>query len=437
MGPRSWQRFLAWFLCALSVCAKASEVTPSRRALVIGNGAYEGDLALRNPVNDATDVAESLKAVGFVVDVRSDLSRTAMEDALVEFRRSLQAGDVALFFYAGHGLEVDGSNYLVPIGARIRESFEVKREALDVTNILDAMKDSGAKLNVLVLDCCRDNPLKRSWAGRSASARNGLASINAPEGTLIAYSTAPGSVAADGNPSARNSPYSAALIKALRDRSPEGLELKEVFFSASREVKRSTGQTPWISLEASLEPYFLIGGSAEYEVVAPPPAPAEPIQEPVPPQPAAAPPSLAEIFDGTGYDLYNDSSKRAIVKKAEEKLKNAGVFTGKPDGEPGADLQAAILEWQRARGIVKSGLLDGPTLISLAMDGIAEEPAKRENSAPQPKSSASPNRQAKSTAGAASKPKPASSDPVRQGIEKQYRRGQITREEYQNAIKNL
>lgn len=386
---------------------------PTKRALLIGNSAYGGDLDLRNPVNDATDVAESLKDVGFTVNLRTNLDLAGMEDALVEFRRSLQEGDVALFYYAGHGLEVEGQNYLVPIGARIREAFEVKRQAMDVAATLDAMKDSGAKLNVLVLDCCRDNPLRRSWAGRSAGGNRGLASINAPEGTLIAYSTSPGAVAADGATDSRNSPYSAALVQALRARSPQGLELKDVFFNASREVKKATGQTPWISLEASLEDYFLLAANSEYEVTNPsamppdaaaptqlPPAPATPTVA-VPPQ--APPLGLQEIFDGTDYDLYNASSKVWIIKQAQQKLKNAGHYAGSVDGSTGFATQRAIISWQRERGLPLSGQLDARTLASLILAGVAEqaEPASKpsQNGTAKPKS--------------ASKPKPSTPRPAR------------------------
>ena len=245
--------FLAalWFIASLG--PQFSEGA-ERVALVIGNSKYGGEAALRNPANDADVMEATLQELGFLVIKRKDLNLAQMEDALVAFRRALTKGSLGLFFYAGHGMEVKGENFLVPIGARLREEFEVKRQCLQVDGVLEAMNESESNLKVVVLDCCRDNPFQRSWK-RSGSG-GGLAAIaNVPEGTLIAFATAKEKTAADGRGS--NSPFTEQLVATLRSRPTEGLEIVNVFRKASREVKLQTGQVPWMNLEASIPEYFL------------------------------------------------------------------------------------------------------------------------------------------------------------------------------------
>lgn len=208
--------------------------------------------SLRNPTHDADALAGALQPLGFTVIKKKDLDRQAMEDALVEFYRSLGDGALALVFYAGHGVQVKGENYLVPVGARLREEFEVPRECLSVNEVLRALGEAPSRLNVIILDCCRNNPYKRAW--RRSNLPKGLAAIGeVPQGTLIAYSTAPGQEADDGREHDRGSPYARELVRVLSSRPQEGLELVE----ASRAVKQSVGQTPWLNLEASLPKFHL------------------------------------------------------------------------------------------------------------------------------------------------------------------------------------
>jgi hypothetical protein len=225
-----------------------------RVALVIGNSNYGGEAALRNPANDADVMDATLQGLGFSVIKRNDLNLAQMEDALVAFRRQLTKGSLGLFFYAGHGMQVKGENFLVPIGARLREEFEVKRECLQVDHVLDAMAESESNLKVVVLDCCRDNPFQRSW--KRSSSGGGLAAMaDVPEGTLIAFATGPKQTASDGR--GNNSPFTEQLVATLRDRPAEGLEIVDVFRTASQQVKQQTGQVPWMNLEASLPKYYL------------------------------------------------------------------------------------------------------------------------------------------------------------------------------------
>jgi uncharacterized caspase-like protein len=197
-----------WLSLALVWIVTVGAVFPchadQRAALVIGNSGYEGQAALRNPASDAEAMEKALAELAFSVIKKRDLTLSQTEDALVEFRRKLSKGGLGLFYYAGHGMQVKGENFLIPIGARLREEFEVKSQCLKLEQVLEAMGESECSLKVIVLDCCRDNPLKRSWS-RGGSGK-GLAGLsNVPEGTVIAFSTSPNTTAADGD--GANSPY--------------------------------------------------------------------------------------------------------------------------------------------------------------------------------------------------------------------------------------
>lgn len=221
-----------------------------RVALVVGNSTYESQGTLQNAVNDADAMAEALEGLDFKVIAKKDLDKDGMENALVEFYRALPKQGVAFFFYAGHGLQVSGDNYLVPVKAKIREEFEVPRQCLAVSDLLRALQQDQGRVNVVVLDCCRDNPFSRGWT--RSTAHRGLAAIaKPPEGTLIAFATAPGEVASDG-PGRQNSPYSTALVRVLKSRPERGLELLDAFFEVGRTVKQSSGQTPWLHVDSSI-----------------------------------------------------------------------------------------------------------------------------------------------------------------------------------------
>ncbi|HOW57868.1 MAG TPA: caspase family protein, partial [Smithellaceae bacterium] len=225
---------LACFLGAGLSDAQAEE----RTALVIGNSNYD-TAPLTNPVNDATDVAASLRRLGFTVILKKNASLEIMEEAIEEFGRHLRKGGVGLFFYAGHGMQVQGANYLIPVGARIKKESDMKYRALDAGRILDEMANAGNGLNIVILDACRDNPFSRSF--RSAS--RGLTIISAaPQGTFITYSTSPGNVAADGK--GRNSPYTEALLKHMA--TPD-LPIEHVFKKVRQDLNKKTSgrQIPW------------------------------------------------------------------------------------------------------------------------------------------------------------------------------------------------
>ena len=164
-----------------------------RVALVIGNGAYATS-PLKNPVNDARSMTATLRRCGFTVIALENANLQKMREALRDFGGRIAQGGVGLFYYAGHGLQVKGRNYLVPVNADIQEEDEVAGAALDVDSVLAKLETARNRLNILILDACRNDPFARSF--RSAS--QGLAPLDAPMGTFIAFATAPGRTAADG-----------------------------------------------------------------------------------------------------------------------------------------------------------------------------------------------------------------------------------------------
>jgi Caspase domain len=180
-------------------------------ALVIGNGAYTQINKLSNPANDATDVAAKLEARGFTVIEKTDCTHKEMDHALKQFRASLTDSDVALFFFAGHGMQIDGENYLAAVDADFGNETDAKHSSLPLNRVIETMEKSGTATKIIILDACRNNPFEFAWH-RSAATR-GLASVYAPRGTIIAFATSPGQIALDGT--SRNGRYTAALLKHI------------------------------------------------------------------------------------------------------------------------------------------------------------------------------------------------------------------------------
>jgi uncharacterized caspase-like protein len=186
-------------------CSQAlAQPKENRFALVVGNSAYKS-VPLKNPTNDAKDMAAKLKGMGFTVIERSNLTVKQIGSTLREFRSKLTPGSVALVFYAGHGLQIKGENYLPAVDADISSEEDVPTQSLAMRQIMDVLGDAKTRLNLVFLDACRNNPYARSF--RSAS--DGLNRVNAPSGTLISFATRPGSVAADGT--GRNGLYTGVL----------------------------------------------------------------------------------------------------------------------------------------------------------------------------------------------------------------------------------
>ena len=229
-----------------NLAIEKSALAERRVALVIGNGAYPS-AALKNPPNDARDMAVALRKLGFEVIEKINAPQKEMNRAIAQFGDKLNANTVALFFYAGHGMQVKGKNYLLPIDAQISSESSVRAETVDVDAVLDQF--SASPLNVVILDACRNNPFER----RFRSVGGGLAQMDAPKGTLIAYATAPGKVASDGE--GRNGLYTQELLKQLQ--TPE-LSVEAVFKRVRAGVARATGdaQIPWEASSLTGEFYF-------------------------------------------------------------------------------------------------------------------------------------------------------------------------------------
>jgi len=247
-------------LCVLAVAVFGAlpASAEKRVALIIGNSAYQQAGTLANPVNDAKEMAAALQDLGFVVLLGLDLDKRAFDVKVRDFSRALADADTGVFFYAGHGLQIAGRNYLIPIDAQLQRERDVDFEAVGLEFILKQMElEREGKTNIVFLDACRDNPLARNLARsmgtRSASVGQGLAQVQTGVGTFIAYSTQPGNVALDGD--GRNSPFTAALAKGVRE---PGRNLTAIMIDVRKDVLLATNgrQVPWDHSALTADFYF-------------------------------------------------------------------------------------------------------------------------------------------------------------------------------------
>lgn len=228
--------------------------TGRRVALVIGNSAYrhtDSMPKLANPANDADDVAAALRKFGFDVVAKKNLTREEMDEAISDFGRRIANSDAALFYYAGHGLQVKGQNYLVPVDANIDSEARVPYRTVNVNQLLEEMESSKSKINIVMLDACRNNPISGKF--RSGATRGLAAPAVSPKGTVIVYATDPGNVAADGD--GRNGLFTAGLLTAFKG---NDLTLGGVLYSASKLVHDASNQqqTPYINGPAMVQREF-------------------------------------------------------------------------------------------------------------------------------------------------------------------------------------
>ncbi len=222
-----------------------------RYALVIGNSNYKIGL-LKNPVNDANDMANVLKEKGFKVQTLLNANQREMDKAITQFTNRLHENNaVGLFYYAGHGIEVDGHNYLIPLEANIENETDVKYESVDAGRVMDGMERAGNNLNMVILDACRNNPFARSF--RSGS--RGLARMDAAKGSLVLYATSPGDIASDG--SGRNGLFTQHLLASINK---PNLKVEDVFKRTAKLVYQATNgkQIPWQSGVIIDDFYFTI-----------------------------------------------------------------------------------------------------------------------------------------------------------------------------------
>jgi hypothetical protein len=269
-------------LVAATLVAASAAHADRRVALVVGNSAYANAASLRNPRNDASDMAETLKKIGFEVELGLDLDQQNFAVMIEKFARALDGADVGLFFYAGHGLQLNDKNYLVSINAKLENEFLMSSETIDLTSIVRLM-ESKASVNLVFLDACRNNPLAENLrrglevTKRSANLGRGLARIEpTSRDTLIAFAAAPGQVANDGDD--RNSPFTTSLLRNIPRPSVEvSVMLKEV----SADVRRATAnaQRPQQLSDMSRTFYFVAASpvAANDAVPAAEPAPKAPV----------------------------------------------------------------------------------------------------------------------------------------------------------------
>ncbi len=303
-----------------------------RVALVVGNAAY-AERPLANPVNDARLMQTTLRSLGFEVQIVTNADRRGLLSSLREFEGRAREAEVAVFYFAGHGAQVGGANYLIPVNAPIRSDSDLPDEAVDAASVLRRLEEARARVALVILDACRDNP----YPGSQRSASRGLARMNAPTGTIVAYATAPGSTAEDG--AGTNGTYTAALARHL---ATPGLDIKEVFDQTAQEVERVTNGRQRPREDVGLRGRFVLR-----EVVAqvgPVSAPAPAVAAPAAPS-AAAGPSAAEredrfwdsalkIGNRDAYEAYLSEYPKgryaALARAAIARLGQAGVVAAAP-----------------------------------------------------------------------------------------------------------
>lgn len=287
------------FLCFLLVLiGLASPAAAKRVALVIGNSAYEHAAPLANSKNDAEAVSAVLKKLGFEVITGLDLTQLQLEDTVRKFARAIRGAETALFFYAGHGLQVRGNNYLAPIDAKLDDEADLEFETVRLETVL-AQMEREPRTNLIFLDACRDNPLVRNLARtmgtRSAKVGRGLARIESGIGTLIAFATQPGNVALDG--SGDNSPFTEALLKHIET---PNLDVALLMRRVREEVIANTSsrQVPWNNSSLTGTFAFLEDGTGQ-------PAPA--------PMPnTAAPPPVSAAAQA--WEAVKSSDSEAVLE---------------------------------------------------------------------------------------------------------------------------
>ena len=307
---------------------RPSSVSGRRVALVIGNADYKGSLTrLRNPANDARGMAQVLEEIGFEVIPLYNANRAEIGRAVHEFSKKIGSEGVALFYFSGHGLQVEGQNYLVPVDAEIEEAYQVKYQCNSANEVLDVMQSRrGNRINVVILDACRNNPFAD---GNKSVGSRGLATMPGAPGSLIAYAADAGSVAKDGT--GRHSPYTGSLIKHIKT---PNLELEDVFKSVARDVLSATAgnQKPGRYSNVNEDYYLVVSESSNLGPL--PPVPGGRGRLPTDPVPERET-GLEEVGqiagEGRRFSLPNSESMEFVWIPA-------GTFMmGSPDSEKGRD----------------------------------------------------------------------------------------------------
>ncbi len=245
--------FAFWLVPLACLLFTSVSWSSEKLALVIGNAEYES-VPLRNPGNDSRGMSTTLTRLGFDVIYRENIKQQEMEELVIEFASRFTEDTVGLFYYAGHGVQIKGRNYLLPVDNKGISELNVKYKAMDMGYILDSMESGGNHMNIVIVDACRNNPFESS----SRSLSTGLAKMEGPIGSIIAYATAPGKEAQDG--SGKNGIYTKHLLEAIET---PGLTIERVFKKVRNGVMAETGDTqvPWEESSLTREFYFIPGES--------------------------------------------------------------------------------------------------------------------------------------------------------------------------------
>jgi Caspase domain/Domain of unknown function (DUF4189) len=321
-------------LSLLALVFAGPAMAEKRIALVVGNSAYQNITRLDNPSHDAVLMADTLLGLGFTLiggRAQLDLDKSALDTSVQNFGRQIQGADVALFYYAGHGVQVNGSNYLVPVGANPTREADVDFQMVDINLVLRQMQGSGTRLNMVILDACRNNPF---GARGLRSSDGGLAQMRAPEGTLISYATQPGSVAQDGSDG--HSPYTKALATTIRQ---AGLDIFQTFNQVGLAVKRETGgsQQPWVSSSPIDGTFYFVAPAA-----------------PASPQAAIAPSPEPRLVDTLRPDPDRVPVRdAALLRELSDRLYEHNFDPEQPDSKNGMKL--AISKFQEKSSMPATG----------------------------------------------------------------------------------
>ena len=352
----------ALLLALVLALVPAPEAAAARRvALVVGNGAYEQAGPLRNPVNDANDMAAALRGLGFEVILGLDLDRDGFYDKLATFADASHGAEAALFFYAGHGIQADGANYVAPVDVALTNTLALKRGAIELGTVLQQMR---GETNLVFLDACRDNPM--ATAGTRGVGR-GLARVkDVRRGALIAFATRPGGVAADGD--GRNSPFTAALLEHI---GRPGESVTDMLTSVTATVLERTAerQEPWVNLSLTRKFYFAPGEAPLAGTVAAPGAPPAPSPE------SEALIAADRVFwesaerggTASGYEAYLEAFPSgvyaALARDRLARLGDSGVVSSPgpvpapvPSGPDHGALESGLGLGREARVALQSGL---------------------------------------------------------------------------------
>ena len=352
------QRFMVLLVVVGWLLVLASSAPAAERvALVVGNAAYEQEVAvLRNPGNDATAVAAALRRLGFQVIEGKDLNEDDFYDKIIAFDDAARSAKVALFFYAGHGLQVDGRNYLAPVDLKLEKKQDLSRRAIELADVLEVMR---SETNLVILDACRNNPLAGDLArslglSRAMAASRGLARVESAGGTLIAYATAPDDVADDG--AGDHSPYAAALLEHLET---PGLSVNDLFTQVTNSVVARTGgkQRPWTHSSMS-KIVRLVPASADPVV----PRHEVPVTAPVKPS--------APRLEPVEAALELKRSELCLIRLG---LLAKGFDPGMSDGRFGSRTRTAVGRWQASQGKESTGYLDVESARLLRASGRKHE----------------------------------------------------------------